>query len=308
MGVALSTVGNNKIVIDAAGGAVVINSAISGAGGIELIRNAGTSRLDFGGNNSYAGDTVLTSGRMRILAAAAGNGIPNGTGTGNLVMSAGTQFGIVANETINGLSGSGTVDNDLASGTATLTIGDNDQSSSFSGTLLNSGASMLAITKIGTGTLSLSGANTYSGATIVGMGTLQLGAADVIPDGSGKGSVTVSGTLDLNTFSETINGLSGAGTIDTVAGGAPTLSVGGGNGGGTFSGAIQNTAGVFALTKTGTGTQVLSGTNTYSGATTISAGVLGFAKQASLYNNTPASWTDTNIVVSPGAAAAFSVG
>ena len=43
---------------------------------------------------------------------------------------------------------------------------------------------------------------------------LQLGAANVIPNGAGKGDVTVTGTLDLNAFSDTVNGLNGAGTVD----------------------------------------------------------------------------------------------
>jgi autotransporter-associated beta strand protein len=122
--------------------------------------------------------------------------------------------------------------------------------------------------------LILSGANTYSGDTTVTAGTLQLGAAGVIPDGSGKGNVSVTGTLDLNTYSETINGLSGAGTVDTVAGGTPTLTVGGNDQTSTFSGVIKNTAGTVALTKLGSGTLTLNGANLYSGTTTISAGTL----------------------------------
>jgi len=74
---------------------------------------------------------------------------------------------------------------------------------------------------------------------------------------------------------------------------------------GILSGMISGTA---SLTKTGAGTLTLSGTNTYNGATTITGGILEFAKEVSLYNNTTASWTATNIVVQSGATAAFNVG
>jgi autotransporter-associated beta strand protein len=73
----------------------------------------------------------------------------------------------------------------------------------------------------------------------------------------------------------------------------------------TYSGAL---AGNLALTKQGGNLLTLSGTNTYSGATHVTAGTLKFSKQASLYNNTPASWTDANIVVDSGATLALRVG
>ena len=68
------------------------------------------------------------------------------------------------------------------------------------------------------GTLVLTNtANDYTGGTTVTAGTLKLGASGVIPDGAGKGNVSLSGTLELNGFSETINGLSGTGTVPHLA-------------------------------------------------------------------------------------------
>jgi autotransporter-associated beta strand protein len=180
MGLVLATAGNNKMIIDGDGGRILINSPISGAGGIEMIRTAGGSRLDFGGNNSYDGNLVLTSGRMRILSAAGGNAIPNGPGKGNVVFNGNstTQLGLQENETINGLSGgaaSGFIGNDDSNSTNTLTVGDGDATASFGGIIINesSGASgLINLVKIGGGVQTLSGPNTYTGTTTINGGTL----------------------------------------------------------------------------------------------------------------------------------------
>ncbi len=85
-------------------------------------------------------------------------------------------------------------------------------------------------------------------------------------------------------------------------------------GGINFSGAITEadntpvTGDLLSVNKTGNGRVVLSGTNSYTGPTTVSAGTLQFANKVSFYNNTPARWTDTSLVVESGAAAAFNVG
>jgi autotransporter-associated beta strand protein len=132
----------------------------------------------------------------------------------------------------------------------------------------------ISLTKGGAGSLILSGTNTYTGTTDIAAGSLRLGADNVLPDGPGKGNVTVTGTLNLNAYSETINGLTGNGTVDTVAGDTSTLTLGGADATSSFSGTITNTTGTLSLIKTGTGTATLAGANGYSGQTTISAGTL----------------------------------
>ncbi len=67
-------------------------------------------------------------------------------------------------------------------------------------------------------------------------------------------------------------------------------------------------SGSAGMRKTGSGRLVLLATNTYSGATTVGAGILQFANPAALYQNLRASWTPANLVVESGAVAAFNVG
>ena len=144
----------------------------------------------------------------------------------------------------------------------------------ISGIISDGGGFVTTLTKVNTGTWTLSGANTFTGTTTITEGTLKLGAAGVIPNAS---AVTVNspGILDMNTFSETVGSIAGTGTIDNVAGGGtPALTCGGDGTGTTYSGVIQNTTGTLSFTKLGAGTLILSGANTYSGITTISAGTL----------------------------------
>jgi autotransporter-associated beta strand protein len=136
------------------------------------------------------------------------------------------------------------------------------------------GSNVTSLTQSSSGKLILSGANTYSGATTISAGTLQLGASGVIPDGSAL-TVASGATFNLAGFSETVGSLAGAGTVSSTAAGTPTLTAGGNNTSTTFSGVIQNgSATSVALTKTGSGTLALSGAHTYTGATTVSAGTL----------------------------------
>jgi autotransporter-associated beta strand protein len=95
-------------------------------------------------------------------------------------------------------------------------------------------------------------------------------------------TVASGATLDLNSFSETIGSLSGAGTVTSSVAGALTLTTGGDNTSTLFSGILQNGSGSVAFTKTGTGTLTLSGANTYSGLTTVSAGTLDIRNAAAL--------------------------
>ena len=128
-------------------------------------------------------------------------------------------------------------------------------------------------TKTGPGIFTLAANNFYTGSTAITAGTLKLGGSEKIPDGTGKGSGTLNGSLDLAGFNETLNGLSGSGTV-TNSGGAATLTVGNNDATTTFSGSLSGSGVSLALTKTGAGTLSLTGANTHAGATTVSSGTL----------------------------------
>ena len=106
-----------------------------------------------------------------------------------------------------------------------------------------------------------------------------------------NGTVTINGTgaLDLNNSNETIGGLAGAAGA-TVAMGSGTLTINQVSADTNFAGVISGTGG---LVKAGTGRQILSGANTYSGTTTIQNGILQAA------NNSALGTTASGTVVTP---------
>jgi autotransporter-associated beta strand protein len=124
------------------------------------------------------------------------------------------------------------------------------------------------LVKYGTGILSIVGASTYTGSTTVLQGAMAAAAAGVFASSS---AFTVAGGafLNLNSFNQTIGSLAGAGTVSL---GTATLTSGTDNSSTLFSGVIDGIGG--ALIKTGAGTFTLSGTNTYTGSTTVSQGMM----------------------------------
>jgi autotransporter-associated beta strand protein len=154
-------------------------------------------------------------------------------------------------------------------GASTLTVGSNNLSTTVSGVITDGTGSARggSLVKVGTGTLTLSGANNYTGSTTVNGGVLQAGAANSFAPGSAF-TVASGGTLDLNSFNQTIGSLAGAGPVML---GSAGLTTGNDNTSTTFSGAISGTGG---LTKIGTGALQLAGTSNYTGATTVNAGTL----------------------------------
>ncbi|HTL16114.1 MAG TPA: autotransporter-associated beta strand repeat-containing protein, partial [Patescibacteria group bacterium] len=155
------------------------------------------------------------------------------------------------------------------------------------------------VTLYDTGTLRLAGANSFAGGLTINGGSVQLANAAAIPNGAGRGDVTldVSGTLNLNANSQTINGLYGSGLVDNLTGTATyILTVGNNstNSAGSFSGTIQNTSGNVGLTKINTNVFTLNGPNNYTGPTLISSGTFVLGSSATIGST-------ARITVSPGA-------
>jgi fibronectin-binding autotransporter adhesin len=252
--------GTNLAVARGTGSALAITNTIGNVGGAQTLTVTGPGTLAISGNNSYgpaAGSvgTTLGGGVLQV-------GHNNALGAGDLSISSASTVRAGAAVTLpnNVIANAGT------------TFDNNGNNAILSGTV--SGSS--SFTKNGVGTLTLNSASSYAGNTTVNEGVLRLGVVGAVPGGLGFGNVTVNtnATLDLNGTSPTLNGLNGAGTVDSTTAGAMTLTVGESGAGGTFTGSIKNTAGTVALVKNGGGNQTLAGNNTYTGGTAINAGTL----------------------------------
>ncbi|MCE9610267.1 MAG: autotransporter-associated beta strand repeat-containing protein [Chthoniobacter sp.] len=185
---------------------------------------------------------------------------------------------------------SGSIGFSSSNAPVTLTLANAVPTASFfgTGTLAavlgdpGTGANVTNVTKTGNGTWILAAANTYSGVTrIITGGTLQLGnnlaIQNSIFDPSGGGTLAfntaiVTGLQVVNT--PTFGGLT-SGTNLNLASNVTGLTLKPGTGvTTTYSGVLSSATAGMTLTKTGAGTQVLSGVNTYTGATNVNAGKL----------------------------------
>ena len=165
---------------NASGRTATVTGAIRGDYGIRVVSMSATTTAtgsltltlaNTGTNtNDYSGNTTIYGTGKATLKLGASNQIPSGVNKSNLNALSGTFNMNGFNETINGLFGAGIIDG--GTGNPTLTIGDNDTSSIFSGIIKNTAGSLSAV-KIGTGTLTLTANNnTYSGSTSINAGAI----------------------------------------------------------------------------------------------------------------------------------------
>jgi fibronectin-binding autotransporter adhesin len=277
------------------GGQLTLSGPISGTGSLSTAGSGGgAGMLVLSGSNSYTGGTTVSGGTLQLGNASALGAISNALS--------------VAGGTLD-LSGqavsAGTVT--LASGSIVDSVGSGSLTSGYfdvkTGSISAALGGVGALTMNGGGLVNLSGSNSYTGGVTVSSGTLQLGSASAL--GVSSNSVVVGGgTLDVAGQAATVGAvsLSGGAIIDSVGTGslaAASFNVQSGSISANLAGA---TAGLDQVSATGL--TVLSGSNSYGGGTTVSAGSL----QAVYTYSLPGYTTSGNVSVAGGAALILNVG
>jgi fibronectin-binding autotransporter adhesin len=235
--------------VDTNGNTLTLSGTIANGNGTSgVLTKSGAGTLILSATNTYSGGTTISAGTLQAMNA-------NAVGTGSVTLAGGTFLPGVAGPTFA---------NAFAINTAGGSIGTNGTTLTLTGNITNGNGTNGVLTKTGTGTLVLSGNSSYSGGTAVNLGTLRVANSTAV----GTGLVTLGGS----TFQAGAAGLSFAnafaintsgGTVDTNGN---TL---------TLSGVIGNGNGATgALRKTGAGTLVLAGNNTFGGGTILQQGTL----------------------------------
>jgi len=213
--------------------------AVSGSGVLTLEATTGVFDIE-GSLTSFTGTVALAgTGSFRLFGSAGSASADFDLGTRSLNARSGTAFALgsligASGSVLSGSSGSG---NNVA---VTYTVGANNNNMTFSGVIANGNAAT-SLAKNGAGTLTLAGANTYTGTTTVSEGSLLLTGS------LGTGAVSVSSGASFG----------GTGTL-----------------GGNFSLASGSTL-LFGVTASATKGVTVSGTSTLTGAITVSPRLLG---------------------------------
>lgn len=286
----------------AAGGTINHSGTIYNSTGNGTLTANGAGTVILSGINTYTGDTFVQNGTL-VLRGGADNRLAStakvslgigalGVGTSG-ILQLGDSAG-ASNQTLTSLTRIGTTSaNGVVGGhttVSTLTINSNT-SFTFDGTIGGAAANQnnLALTKTGTGILTLSGSGSYVGPTLIRNGGIavvagndRIGVTSAVT--LGDSTANTSGLLVLGNTgsarSQTVSSLTtvGSGTDNRVVGGhatnSSTLTINNSTtetyagflGG---AGANQNN---LSLNKTGAGTLVLTQANTYAGTTTVNAG------------------------------------
>jgi autotransporter-associated beta strand protein len=293
-------------------------SAILAGTGIVTKNTSGNVTLS--GSNTFTGSTTISAGTLQVNTnnalgtAASGTTVANGAvlklnnvnystaepvtlngsgiSNGGALTNSGTStfagpINAATDATINAGGGTLNLTGGVSKNGTTLTIaGGGTVNITLNGITGSSPNSDLVVD--GT-TVVLSAASSYNGpTTIQNAGTLQLGGNNMLPSSPQTAmTINTSSIFNLASYSDGVASLTGDSTStikNSVVGGTSTLTVNPASGSTTFAGVIAGTnggsQGNIALQKNGTGTLILTGTNTYSGATTINGGTLTAANNS----------------------------
>ena len=268
----LAALGGGGTVAVGSGSVLTLDSAtdsmfIGTISGIGSLAKAGAGSLALSGNNTYSGGTAINAGALQVGADQ-----HMGDLSGEVAFGGGTLF----------FSGSFTSSRNVLLNSGGGTFDTDGSSAILTGVIRGEGT----LTKAGTGTVKLSAANSYTGATIINNGILRISDALSLGTAASGTTVNASGEIELDGFGLTVNEpltLDG-GEVCNLAnintyGGPITL---------TANSAVDADAGTliitsvingasYGLTKSGPGIVELAGANTYTGRTTISAGTLSLS-------------------------------
>ncbi len=258
-----------------------------GAGQVALTINTGTNQsLILAGNNTFSGVTTIAAANVTSVKIGSNNAFQNSTVN---ILQTNNTVGLTQQINFNqynptaivlgGLSGYGQVS--IVSGPVTLSIGNNNSSTNFSGIIATGNASEFYLNKIGTGTLALGGINTFAGNTIVSAGSLQTIVPFALPVATNL--LVNGGTFDMYSLNQTVATLGGSAAVNTgaslsTAGSLTTAAFNLTNLNissvytQVFSGVISGGGGVVKTA--GANNVILTGANTYTGNTIVNVGTL----------------------------------
>ncbi|MGB8167670.1 MAG: autotransporter-associated beta strand repeat-containing protein, partial [Chthoniobacteraceae bacterium] len=260
---------------------------ITGTGGLNFTPSTGNVTVQTGTNTFTGPVTINPSGAANVIAASTS---ALGNVNNPLIMgSTATTGGLALNSsiTVGSLSGGAATGGGINlsnSGTNTLTVGGNNENSTYAGVISGTSGQL---TKTGTGTLTLTGTNTFTGAANLNGGLVNitalanLGGGTTITYNGGGIQFTAPG-VDVSTRTNTFS--AGGATFDT-------------NGNQIYFANAVGSAGAGGLTKSGVGTLFLQGSNTYTGTTTVSGGVLNLQNAGALGTGAAAVTVNTGAAI-----------